>query len=100
MARLGLVAAILATILIIAPVVSAADADYEYAENGTDPVATFSATDPDADAGDIEWSVSGVDAEFFEISDDGELTWKESPDFETKKDNDEVDDSIEAGPPG
>ena len=56
------------------------------------------ANDPDADAGDIEWSLAGVDDEFFDISDDGELTWKESPNFEDKKDNDE--DTSAAGPQG
>ena len=97
LARLGLVAAVLATLLILAPAASAADAEYDYAEDREDAVATFSATDPDADAGDPEWSVNGVDAEFFEISDDGELTFKEQPDFETAEDNDEVDDDVQAG---
>ncbi len=77
-----------------------ADAAYDYAEDREDAVATFTATDPDADAGAIEWSLSGVDAEFFDISDDGELTWVDQPDFETPKDMDEVDDSVEAGPQG
>ena len=92
-----MVAAILATILILAPAASAADAAYDYAENGEDPVATFSATDPDADAGDIEWSVSGVDADFFDIE-GGVLTFKDPPNFEDKKDKDEDTDA--AGPQG
>ena len=92
-----MVAAILATILILAPAASAADAAYDYAENGEDPVATFSATDPDADAGDIEWSVSGVDADFFDIE-GGVLTFKDPPNFEDKKDKDE--DTVAAGPQG
>ena len=100
LARLGLVAAILATLLILAPAASAADAEYNYAEDREDAVATFSAADPDADAGDIEWSVSGVDADFFEISDDGELTFKEQPDFETPEDKDEIADTVQAGPQG
>ena len=99
LARLGLVAAVLATLLILAPAAAAADAEYDYAENGEDPVATFSASDPDADAGDIEWDVSGVDAEFFEIE-GGVLTFKDSPDFETAEDMDEIDDSVQAGPQG
>ena len=93
-----MVAAILATLMLLAPVALAADAEYDYAENGEDPVATFSATDPDADAGDIEWDVSGVDAEFFEISDGGVLSFVDPPDFEDKKDKDE--DTVAAGPQG
>ena len=92
-------AAALAILMLAAPF-AFAETMVTYPENGTDPVATFSATDPDADAGDIEWSLAGVDEEFFEISDDGELTFKEQPDFETAKDNDEVDDTISAGPQG
>ena len=69
----------------------------DYAEDRTDEVATFSATDPDADAGDIEWSLSGPDADIFEISDEGVLTFEEQPDFEDAKDGDESDD---AGPQG
>ena len=50
---------------------------YDYAENGEDPVATFSATDPDADAGDIEWSLERRRRRtFFEISDEGVLTFE------------------------
>ena len=79
--------------MIIAPVVSAADAEYDYAEDRTDPVATFSISDPDADAPDPEWELSGPDAEFFEISDEGVLTFEDQPDFETAKDKDEDDES-------
>ena len=88
-----MVAAILATLLILAPVALAADAEYDYPENGEDPVATFSADDPDADAPAPEWALSGPDAEFFEISDEGVLTFEDPPDFETAKDNDEDDES-------
>ena len=92
MARLGLVAAVLATLLILAPAASAAEtAEYSYPENGEDPVATFSASDPDADADDIEWSLEGVDKAIFKISDDGVLTFDKSPDFEDAKDDDESD---------
>ena len=92
LARLGLVAAVLATLFILAPVASAADPyEVSYAENGEGPVATFSATDPDADADDIEWSLGGPDDGLFEI-DGGVLTFKESPDFEAPTDGDEDDD--------
>ena len=84
-----MVAAILATILIIAPVVSAADAEYDYPENGTDPVDTFSATDPDGDP--IVWGLDGDDEGDFEIA-DGVLTFKDSPDFE--KPADEREDNL------
>ena len=95
LARLGLVAAVLATLLILAPVASAADPyEVSYAENGDEPVATFSAADPDADADDIEWSLSGVDKGDFEI-DGGELTFKKSPNFEKPTDRDE--DTVAAG---
>ena len=92
LARLGLVAAILATLMLLAPVALAADAEYSYAENGEDPVATFSASDEDADAGDIEWSLAGVDKDIFEI-DEGVLTFKDPPNFEDAKDADESDDA-------
>ena len=56
-----------------------AESPISYEENGTDPVATFSAVDPDGDA--IEWSISGADVERFTIS-GGVLAFKESPDYE------------------
>ena len=51
----------------------------DYPENGTDAVASYSATDEDGDA--IVWS---VDNDTFEISEDGELTFASPPDFETE----------------
>ena len=65
------------------------DEAFEYAENGTDAVATFSAVDPDADAGDIAWDLEGPDDGIFKISDDGVLTFDKSPNFEDKKDGNE-----------
>ena len=55
----------------------------DYAEKGTDPVATFSSEDPDGD--DITWTVSGTDGSLFEFSDDnpGELSFMASPDYES-----------------
>ena len=50
---------------------------------------TFSASDPDADAGDIEWSLEGVDDGIFKISDEGVLTFDKKPNFEGAKDGDE-----------
>ena len=52
----------------------------DYAENGTGPVATFSATDQDGDA--IEWSLGGDDNGDFTI-DGGVLAFKSSPNYES-----------------
>ena len=76
---------------------------FSYAENGTDPVATFTANDPEG-AGPIHWSLatdtvdingdgdtndSGegapnvIDHEDMKISQSGVLAFRSSPDFET-----------------
>ena len=61
------------------------DAMIEYPENGTDAVATFSATDPDMDG--IAWMVTGTDGEDFAIDGKtGELTFNTSPDYENPTD--------------
>ena len=56
----------------------------DYEENGTGPVATFTATDPEGDPvlWDIVSSVDSPDAEDFKISKDGVLSFKSSPNFE------------------
>ena len=51
-----------------------------YAENGMDPVATYTATDPEGTA-ITSWSLDGTDAAVFDIA-DGVLTFKKSPDYE------------------
>ena len=56
----------------------------DYEEGGTGPVANLSAMDQDGDA--IEWSLTGDDAGKFKISDDGVLTFKDSPDYESAGD--------------
>ncbi len=95
--RFGIIATILAALMLIASAASAAGhLEFSYAENGEDPVATFTASDPDADAGDIEWSVGGVDGGLFEVP-GGVLSFKDSPDFEDKKDGDESDDAGDQG---
>ena len=69
----------------------------EYPENGKDPVATLTATDPEMDT--VMWSVGGTDTEDFDISEDGVLTFdvggdggtpdvSVSPDFEDAGDSD------------
>ena len=54
-----------------------------YEENGTGPVGTYMARDPE-DAG-IDWDVMGADADDFTIT-NGMLMFKESPDFENPHD--------------
>ena len=63
----------------------AGDATFDYAENGTGDVATFTAMDPEETA--ISWSLAGDDAGVFDIV-GGVLTFKESPDFEMPVDAD------------
>ena len=52
----------------------------DYDENGTDPVANFSAMDPEGEM--IVWSLGGADASDFDIT-GGVLSFKSSPDFES-----------------
>ena len=59
--------------------------DCEYGEEGTGPVATFTATDPER--GPVSWDLdttggAGADHVLFRISKDGVLTFKASPNFE------------------
>ena len=57
--------------------------DCEYAENGRDPVATFTATDPEGAA--VSWDLDedgGDDNALFAISKDGVLTFKSPPNYE------------------
>ena len=65
------------------PVVSG-NAAVDYAENGTGMVAAYAATDPEN--GGIAWSLSGNDADDFEISGAGMLTFMSPPDFESPTD--------------
>ena len=65
------------------PVVSGNGA-VDYAENGDGMVATYAATDPEN--GDIAWSLSGDDADDFEISGAGMLTFMSPPDYENPMD--------------
>ena len=79
-----LVGVLLTTMVPYAPLrdlgdAEAADTSITYDENGTGPVATFTATDPDGDA--IEWTLGGEDAEDFTIG-GGVLAFKKSPNYE------------------
>ena len=55
------------------------EAPEEYPENGMEPVATYTATDPEG--ADIVWSLAGVDEGDFTI-DGGALAFKSSPNYE------------------
>ena len=66
-------------------------AESEYTENDTTAIATYRAVDAEGDP--ITWALTGVDAEFFRLHrDSGELTFKQSPDFEAPTDRDDPDD--------
>ena len=58
MTRLLIVAAVLAAIVFFAPAIFAQEGPIQYTENGTDPVRTFTSSDPEG-AGidwDVDWS--------------------------------------------
>ena len=59
-------------------------AQVSYAENGTGPVHTYTAADPESDA--LTWTLGGDDAGDFNISSDGALTFQSVPDFENPAD--------------
>ncbi len=59
------------------------DVTCEYDENGTDPVANFSAMDPEGE--NILWSLAGPDRDDFDIT-GGVLTFKKSPSYESATD--------------
>ena len=93
--RFGIIAAILATLMFIAPAATAQEVvggtckdDFKctYPENAEGPVQSFTAEDEEGDA--IEWSLEGDDAGDFDIT-GGVLTFKSSPDFEEPADKDE-----------
>ena len=81
--RFGIIAAVLATLLLIAPAASAQQAlnpaEVTYAENDTVAVGTYLAVDPEGEA--VTYSVS--DEKTFAITEDGGvLTFNSPPDFE------------------
>ena len=93
--RFGIIAAVLATLLLLAPAASAQSASEcavdgktlkcTYDENGMDPVARFQVSDEDTDTEGITWSLKEVDDyKSFAIDASGELSFKKSPDFEKK----------------
>ena len=82
-ARIAIVALALSLVVPFVPAAFAQDASIDYAENGTGPVQTFVLNDQDASS--AGWSVSGADAALFEISSDGALSFKKSPNYESPK---------------
>ena len=68
-----------------APVVTG-DATIRYAENGTVAVATYTATDPDGDTIAGGLTLSGADADQFNLSTGGALNFTNPPDFENPTD--------------
>ena len=66
------------------PTISGGPHDPTYPENGTDAVATYTATDPEGAT--ITWSLGGDDAAGFSISGAGVLGFASSPDFENPTD--------------
>ena len=82
MTRLLIVAAVLATLVLFAPAIFAQEDPntIRYEENGTDAVRTFTSTDPEG-AG-IDWDVTGIDADSFNIDARGMLMFNRPPNYE------------------
>ena len=57
---------------------------FSYKENGTAALYTYRATDPEGAS--VTWLVGGTDGEDFEISETGELTFVNPPDYEEPED--------------
>ena len=69
------------------PLTVTGPASVDFAEGGPGPVATYGASDPQGDT--VSWSpLSGVDAGRFSLGDDGVLSFRDSPDFESPGDSD------------
>ena len=66
------------------------DIEITYHENGDRALETYRATDPEKT--DITWGLSGTDAGAFAISETGELTFRNVPDYEDPADSD--DDNV------
>ena len=62
------------------------DIEITYHENGDRALETYRATDPEKT--DITWGLSGTDAGAFVISETGELTFRNVPDYEDPADSD------------
>ena len=67
-----------------APVVAGRNS-HTVRENTTSSIYTYRATDSDLND-TIDWSTGGADGHLFQVSDRGELSFREAPDFETPRD--------------
>ena len=74
----------------VEPTISTRRPPSTYRENGTSPVYTFRATDPQQQT--ITWSLEGDDAGDFDLSTGGALTFRTAPDFENPVDSDRLND--------
>ena len=83
LALLALLTASLLFLLPGGPLLAQESGIIDYAENRTDAVAMYSATDPDRSA-IVSWTLAGDDAGDFKIE-DGVLSFREAPDYEDAK---------------
>ena len=65
------------------PLIPNAETEFTYAENGTIPVTTYRATDPEGNK--IFWTLEGTDAADFKIK-GGVLSFKSPPNYENATD--------------
>lgn len=79
--RSTIVAAILAALLLVVSEASAAPIQLKHAENGNARVQAFS-----SGGQEVTWGLQGDDSALFMISDAGVLSFKDSPDFEVRRD--------------
>ena len=63
---------------------------FSYQENQTSAIYTYRVTDPEGE--DVTWDLSGTDSNAFVISEEGELTFLNAPDYEDPVDSD--DDNV------
>ena len=85
---LALLALLTASLLFLLPggLLHAQEAAIQYPENGTGPVATYTAVDPEE--AEIVWELAGDDAAAFKIE-GGVLTFSTPPDYESPADVDD-----------
>ena len=64
---------------------SGSTTQFAYQENGTTDLYTYRSTDPEGE--EVTWSLTGDDADAFEISDTGGLKFRDPPDYEMPADS-------------
>ena len=87
LALLALLAAGMLSLLPGGPLHAQDSSTIDYAENGTGPVATYTAVDPEGTA--IRWSLAGTDMDDFSIT-GGVLRFKSTPNYEAPADQGEM----------